>query len=96
MEAIGLLEIEGNVAAVVAVDAMMKAATVKFLTWEQKLGGRLVTIVVQGEVSAVEASIEAGRRTAIRPVAASAIIANPHSEVMRAILTSMDRQHFNF
>ncbi len=96
MQAIGLFEIRGNVPAVVAVDAMCKAADVKFLTWEQKLGGWLVTIVIQGEVSAVQAAIEAANRTAISKVAASAVIANPHPEVMHQIEISKDRHKFNF
>ena len=96
MQAIGLFEIRGNVPAVVAVDAMVKAANVHFLTWEQKLGGWLVTIVIQGEVSAVQAAIEAANRTAINKVAASAVIANPHPEVMRQIETSMKRQKFTY
>jgi microcompartment protein CcmL/EutN len=96
MQAIGLFEIRGNVPAVVAVDAMCKAANVKFLTWEQKLGGWLVTIVIQGEVSAVQAAIEAANRTAINKVAASAVIANPHPEVMHQIEISKDRHKFNF
>ena len=95
MQAIGLFEIKGNVPAVVAVDAMTKAANVHLLTWEQKLGGWLVTIVIQGEVSAVQAAIDAANRTAISKVAASAVIANPHPEVMRQIETSQRRQGYD-
>jgi len=94
MQAIGLFEIQGNVPAVVAVDAMTKAADVKFLTWEQKLGGWLVTIVIQGEVSAVQAALDAANRTAIRKVAAYAVIPNPHPEVMRQIRTSQKTHKF--
>ena len=96
MQAIGLFEIRGNVPAVVAVDAMTKAANVHFLTWEQNLGGWLVTIVIQGEVSAVQAAIDAANRTAISKVAASAVIANPHPEVMRQIETSRNRHGYTF
>ena len=94
MQAIGLFEIQGNVPAVVAVDAMTKAADVKFLTWEQKLGGWLVTIVIQGEVSAVQAALDAANRTAIRKVAAYAVIPTPHPEVMRQIRTSQKKHKF--
>ena len=55
MKAIGLIELPNFVDAVEAVDIMLKTAEVKFLTWEKKLGGRLVTIIIQGEVSAVTA-----------------------------------------
>ena len=60
MQAIGLFELQGYVPASAAVDTMLKAADVKFLTWEKKLGGWLVTIIIQGEVSAVQAALDAG------------------------------------
>ena len=44
------------VAAAVGLDAMLKAADVRFIHVEKKLGGRLVTVVVDGTVSAVEAA----------------------------------------
>ena len=53
MKSIGLIELPNITDAIQALDVMMKTAEVKFLTWEKKLGGRLVTIIVQGEVSAV-------------------------------------------
>ena len=56
---LGFFEISGVVAAVNALDLMVKAADVEFVTWEKKLGGRLVTVIVRGEVSAVRAAIEA-------------------------------------
>ena len=59
MQAIGLFELQGYVPALAAVDTMLKAADVKFLTWEKKLGGWLVTIIIQGEVSAVQAALDA-------------------------------------
>ena len=42
----GLIEITGVVAAMDALDIMCKAADVTLSTWERKLGGRLVTIIV--------------------------------------------------
>ena len=62
MQAIGLFELQGYVPALAATDIMLKTANVKFLTWEKKLGGWLVTIVIQGEVSAVTAAIRQPRR----------------------------------
>ena len=50
-KSIGLIELPNFADAVEAVDVMLKAAEVKFLTWEKKLGGRLVTCIIQGEVS---------------------------------------------
>lgn len=55
----GFIEISGVVAAVDALDIMCKTAEVELVTWERKLGGRLVTIVVQGDVSSVTQAVEA-------------------------------------
>ena len=49
----GFIEIQGVVAAMDALDIMCKTANVELATWERKLGGRLVTLIVQGDVSAV-------------------------------------------
>ena len=46
-KAYGFFEIPSVTAAVVAVDIMCKTADVQFVTWEKKLGGRLVTIIIR-------------------------------------------------
>ena len=50
-KAYGFIEITGVVAAMDALDIMCKAANVELATWERKLGGRLVTLVIEGDVS---------------------------------------------
>ena len=67
-KALGFIEITGVVAAMDALDIMCKAADVSLATWERKLGGRLVTLVVEGDVDAVRAkAIERGTIT-VAPV----------------------------
>ena len=61
MEAIALLEVQALVAAIAGLDAMVKAANVKLIHVEKRLGGRLVTVVVEGSVSDVTAALEAGK-----------------------------------
>ena len=51
-KAIALLEVQAMVTAIVGLDAMVKAADVKLIHVEKRLGGRLVTVVVEGSVSA--------------------------------------------
>ena len=87
MSALGFVEVSGVVAAVEALDSMLKAADVKFVTWENKLGGRLVTIVITGNVSAVQEAVEVGsaRANSITKTVAHAVIANPHEEVIKLI-----------
>ena len=93
MKSLGFFEIPSVAAAVNALDTMCKAADVQFVTWERKLGGRLVTIIVEGEVSAVKAAIEAAKETALLPVAASAVIANPHEETVKMVELSASRMN---
>ena len=90
-KALGFFEVSGVVAATDALDIMCKAADVEFVTWEKKLGGRLVTVIIRGEVSAVTAAIEAASSGAIKKPVCKAVIANPHEEVERIIQKSRDR-----
>ncbi len=83
--AIGLLEVSGLVASIAGLDAMLKAANVRLIHTEKRLGGRLVTIIIKGKVSDVQAAIEAGAVEAkpLGKLHGKAVIANPHGEVMK-------------
>ncbi len=74
-----------------ALDIMCKAANVTLATWERKLGGRLVTLVVEGDVSAVKQAVEAGSTGGLRKPAATGMIANPHPEIVRMVELSASR-----
>ena len=91
MQALGFVEISGVTAAIDALDIMCKAAEVEFVTWERKLGGRLVTIIVTGSISAVSAAVENAAAMAIKKPVATAIIANPHEETRRLVELSASR-----
>ncbi len=95
MRAIGVLEVAANVAAVEALDAMLKIANVEFVTAERALGGRLVSIVIEGSISDVQEAIEHGKVVAAKlgKVAAAITINNPHEEVQKLVLHSA--QKFN-
>ena len=88
-KAIGLLEVQANVAAIAGLDAMLKAADVRLIHIERRLGGRLVTVVVEGDVSATKAAVEAGAVAAaeVGNVKLSEVIARPHPDVMRFLKT---------
>lgn len=88
--AVGLIEAIGITAAVAAVDAACKAANVSLIGIEKIIGvDKLVGVNIQlaGEVSAVNAAVEAGVLAAERVgrVAASKVIARPHDEVDKLI-----------
>ena len=87
MKAIALLEVQAMVAAITGLDAMVKAADVKLIHVEKRLGGRLVTVVVEGEVSAVTAALEAGSAaaTSLGEVIATHVIPRPHMDVEKLL-----------
>ena len=59
-QALGLIETVGMVPAIYGADAMLKAADVDLIAYEN-VGSTLVTIMVKGDVAAVRASVEAGK-----------------------------------
>ena len=83
--AYGFIEIAGVVAATTALDIMCKAADVKFVTWQRKVGGRLITIVVEGRVADVQEAIQAARVNGVREPVSTSVIANPHPEIVRMV-----------
>ncbi len=93
-KSLGLIEMPNLADAVQAVDIMLKAADVQFETWEKKLGGRLVTIVVSGNVAAVEEAVENAKAKASGRIVASAVIANPHPELFKIIEKSKRKHNF--
>lgn len=82
---IGIVEVQGLVAAISGLDEMLKAANVRVIHTEKRLGGRLVTFIVTGEVSAVKASVEAGCTNArkLGEVYGCEVIPRPHAEIMK-------------
>ena len=88
-KAIALLEVQAMVAAIEGLDAMVKAADVRLIHVEKRLGGRLVTVVVDGEISAVTAAAEAGKTAAAKvgKVKLCEVIARPHPEITKFLYT---------
>ena len=91
MKSLGMVEVPSVTAALDCLDIMCKTANVTFVTWEKKLGGRLVTVIVQGEVAAVTEAVDAAVAHAIKRPVAHAVIANPHEETMKVVNRSASR-----
>ncbi len=87
----GFIEISGVTAAVDALDLMCKTANIELVTWERKLGGRLVTIIIQGSVSDVTQAVETAVAQAIKKPVAHTVIASPHEEIVRMVQLSANR-----
>lgn len=64
-QAIGMIETKGLVGSIEAADAMIKAASVT-LVKQEMIDGGIVTVIVQGDVGAVQAAVDAGREAAKR------------------------------
>lgn len=82
---IGLVEVSALGNAIQCLDDMLKVAEVEFVATERKLGGRLVTVVVRGELTAVKAAVDAGvaRAEKCECLKASQVIARPHEEILK-------------
>ena len=91
MKSLGFVEVSGVTAAIDALDIMCKSADVSLLSWERKLGGRLVTLIVTGTVSAVQSAVDSAVQQCIKKPCATAVIANPHPETMRLAELSAKR-----
>ena len=88
---LGFVEVQSVTGAVDCLDIMCKSAEVHLVSWERKLGGRLVTLIVEGQVSAVSAAVDNAVAHGLVKPAAHAVIANPHPEVLRLVALSASR-----
>ena len=81
-EALGMIETRSFAAVVEAADAMVKAAKVELVSYEET-GGGYITAVVRGDVAAVKAAVDAGIRGAekVGEVIATHVIARPHVNI---------------
>ena len=82
LNALGMIETRGLVAAIEAADAMVKAANVT-LVGKEMVGGGLVSVLVRGDVGAVKAATDAGAAAADRigELISVHVIPRPHSDV---------------
>ena len=89
-EALGMVETKGLVGAIEAADAMVKSANVALVGYE-KIGSGLVTVMVRGDVGAVQAATDAGAAAAekVGELISVHVIPRPHAEV-DAILPHRD------
>ena len=90
LEALGLGDTRGLVAAIEAADAMVKAANVE-LVGTEKIGSGLVSEMVRGDVGAVKAATEAGSAaaSALGEIVAVHVIPRHHADVEK-ILPSLN------
>lgn len=82
--ALGFLETQGFTAVFEAIDTACKAADVE-VVGKEKLGGGYVTVVIQGELSAVSAAIAAGKEKVegLGKLIAAHVLARPSPAVLK-------------
>jgi microcompartment protein CcmL/EutN len=82
LQALGMVETKGLVAAIEAADAMVKAANVN-LIGKVHVGGGLVTVMVRGDVGAVKAATDTGAAAAAKvgELISVHVIPRPHGDV---------------
>lgn len=81
--AIGMIETQGFTAVLEAIDTACKAAHVEVIG-KEKLGGGYITVLVRGEVSAVNAAVDAGKEkvTGLGKLIAAHVIPRPSASVL--------------
>lgn len=86
IQAIGILETQGLTAILQATDTMLKAADVE-LVGKEKIGAAYVTIIIRGDVAAVQSAIDAGAQAvgSLGKVIAAHVIARPHESLLRLL-----------
>jgi ethanolamine utilization microcompartment shell protein EutL len=88
-KAIGILETQGLAAILEGTDTMLKAADVR-LVGKEKIGAAYVTIIIEGDVAAVKAAVEAGAQAVgnLGKLIAAHVIARPHDDLARIMPTT--------
>ena len=86
LEALGMIETRGLTASIEAADAMVKAAEVT-LNGKEKIGSGLVSVMVRGDVGAVNAAVDAGLAAAqkLGEIIATHVIPRPHTDVEKIL-----------
>jgi ethanolamine utilization protein EutM len=81
-KALGMIETRGLIGSIEAADAMIKSADVQLVN-QEKIDGGLVTVLVEGDVGAVQAAVEAGKLAAQRvgQLISAHVIPRPDDEV---------------
>ncbi len=83
ISALGFIETQGFTAVFEAIDSACKAANVEVLG-KEKLGGGYITVVIKGDVAAVQAAVEAGvaKVGSLGKLIAGHVIARPSAAVL--------------
>ena len=85
-EAYALVEVLGAAHAVLAVDQMLKCATLELSARETSCGGH-VTLVLEGDISACQAAVDSVRENPPCPICGACVISGPSDELFGVVTT---------
>lgn len=88
-DALGFIETQGFTAVFDAIDTACKAANVQ-VVGKEKLGGGYVTVVIRGDVAAVNAAVESGKQRVaeLGTLIAAHVISRPSESVLALLPTT--------
>jgi ethanolamine utilization protein EutM len=89
-----MIETMGLAPSIAVADAMLKDAHVSIVN-QSKIDAALVTILVEGDVSAVQAAVEAGAEVAKRTGALVSFNVIPHPDIGTSELLKGKEKHEN-
>lgn len=83
-KSLGILEVKGMVTATACIDAMVKSSYIEIYHIE-RLGSGMITILIEGEVAAVNIALEIGAEEAFKhgELIATKTIAKPDQKLIR-------------
>lgn len=87
-KAIGIFDVSAFSNAVLLIDAVLKSANVRIVCCEKRLGGRLITIIIAGEVSPVTHAVEVAKNLKEideNSLKIAEVVSNPHEEIIRVL-----------
>ena len=86
----GFIETQGLIGSIEAADAMLKTAAVHLIQ-KREIGFGLVTVIIEGELGAVQSAVDAGRAAAERvgQFVTSHVIPNPFSDTDLLIMQKL-------
>lgn len=94
--AIGIVEISFYTNALIVLDEMLKTSEVALVHWEKLLGGRMVSLIVGGDTSAVQSAIDTavkmGSRVGEKNIKIAIAIPSPHPQIMK-LFTRAPKKH---
>lgn len=89
--AMGMIETKGLIGSIAAADAMVKTSDVHLIK-EEKISAALITVFVEGDVSAVKSAVEAGKDEAkqVGELVNYHIIPHPDDSIQDMMYTQKD------